>query len=653
MQTSEKRTHEVKIIDRIEIHRFRSIGDESIPAADINVYSGVNNSGKSNILRALNLFFNQETSYDSPFDFAKDYNKAYTGQAGGAREIRIILHFMPQGEGALSSPFSVTRSFRLGEASFDTEYWSANPATQKLIEADNGNVKRQFTRFINTIRFFYIPAVRDKRFVRHLFLNFEQIVTDKQGEDFKQKLDDLSDIISARSEAISKDFEQFLKLPTKAVISSDAQDILGSIQVNVNSGLQILKKSKDKSKTSEITPVPVDLFSSGDGVLMAYLAYFLAHLCRETPRVRYIWGFEEPENSLEYSKVQRLADEFVHKFNRYAQIFLTTHSPAFVNLRHLTQVAFYRAYIEPSSDRGKPDKRLTRVRTLQDIEKLQLSLLGDEKNETELEVLRRELGMVEFSREIERAAQELQATKAKHEEAIKKVEQSLVDIDKTYPEKIFIIEDSKASTVKVWRHLLDSSNLKDVTIMSSEGCTNNKIEEHLLLLQKNRPSYKPRVMRQIDRDGLLDAQIKYIEEQVSPVVGRKFKYKLVALPVNEVENFALSAEIVGNVRAESEQEIVDRFELTAKGKVGELYRKYPNAPDDMFKHGYDELPVIQKMRAAAIENWKLYMPGKDICKKLSNFNATAIIEGWKPDQWPSELIEYMKVSRLFFEAEEK
>ena len=138
---------------------------------------------------------------------------------------------------------------------------------------------------------------------------------------------------------------------------------------------------------------------------MSYLAYFLAHLCRETPNIRYIWGFEEPENSLEYSKVQKLADEFVRKFNRFAQIFLTTHSPAFVDLRHLPQVGFYRAYIEPNFDQTRPNKRLTRVRTLADIESLQLNLLGDVQREQEIEVLRRELGMVEFSQEIERAAQ--------------------------------------------------------------------------------------------------------------------------------------------------------------------------------------------------------------------------------------------------------
>ena len=639
----------MKIIERIEIHRFRSIGDESIPASDINIYSGVNNSGKSNILRALNLFFNQETSYDSPFDFDKDYNNAYTGQAGGAREIRVTLHFAPKGEGALQYPFSITRSFRLGVSAPVTEYHSTDHKIQSLIDSDNGNVKRQFTLFLNSVRYFYIPAVRDKRFVRHLFLNFEQIVRGKKGEGLEEKLQELSDIISARSESISKDFEQFLQLPTKAVISSELRDILGSIQVNVDSGLQILKKARKAGAPSQITPVPVDLFSSGDGVLMSYLAYFLAHLCRETPNIRYIWGFEEPENSLEYSKVQKLADEFVRKFNRFAQIFLTTHSPAFVDLRHLPQVGFYRAYIEPNFDQTRPNKRLTRVRTLADIESLQLNLLGDVQREQEIEVLRRELGMVEFSQEIERAAQELHAAKREHQDAVRRIEVELASLQDTYPKNILIIEDSKSAAIATWQRLLAKSGVTDVKILSSEGCTTNKIEEHLLLLQKNRPGYQPRVFRQIDRDGLLDRQVEYIEGRLNAIVASQFPYKLKVLPVNEVENFAIIGRTIDDIKSVHQEDIRNKFDNTAKSKLGYLYRTYHRAPDNMFRHGNDDLPIIQEMRAEALRDWNLYMPGKDICGHIGNFNPIAKIQNLEVVNYPSELRDYIGDIKAFFQ----
>ena len=43
----------MRIIEKVEISKFRSIGDrESFEAKDLNIISGSNDSGKSNFLRA-------------------------------------------------------------------------------------------------------------------------------------------------------------------------------------------------------------------------------------------------------------------------------------------------------------------------------------------------------------------------------------------------------------------------------------------------------------------------------------------------------------------------------------------------------------------------------------------------------------------------
>ena len=47
----------------------------------------------------------------------------------------------------------------------------------------------------------------------------------------------------------------------------------------------------------------------------------------------FIWGFEEPENSLEYGLVAELAEDFKEIYSQSAQLFITTHSPAFTSLR--------------------------------------------------------------------------------------------------------------------------------------------------------------------------------------------------------------------------------------------------------------------------------------------------------------------------------
>ncbi|EFN9546682.1 AAA family ATPase, partial [Escherichia coli] len=49
-------------IRRIEITNFRSIQKIVIDSARLQIIVGNNDAGKSNILRALNLFFNSQTN---------------------------------------------------------------------------------------------------------------------------------------------------------------------------------------------------------------------------------------------------------------------------------------------------------------------------------------------------------------------------------------------------------------------------------------------------------------------------------------------------------------------------------------------------------------------------------------------------------------
>ena len=69
----------MQLIEKVEIKSFRSFGNQKknktqiIELKDLNIFSGGNDSGKSNILRALNLFFNQKTNLNNFIDFDKDF----------------------------------------------------------------------------------------------------------------------------------------------------------------------------------------------------------------------------------------------------------------------------------------------------------------------------------------------------------------------------------------------------------------------------------------------------------------------------------------------------------------------------------------------------------------------------------------------------
>ena len=56
-------------IKRVEIKNFRTLLDFEIePDEKFQIVAGANNSGKSNLLRALNIFFNEGFDEDSYYD---------------------------------------------------------------------------------------------------------------------------------------------------------------------------------------------------------------------------------------------------------------------------------------------------------------------------------------------------------------------------------------------------------------------------------------------------------------------------------------------------------------------------------------------------------------------------------------------------------
>lgn len=639
----------MKIIEKIEIHRFRSISDVEIETDELVVFSGINNSGKSNVLKALNLFFRGESSFGKKYDFEIDYNKAFTGQARGRRQIKITLHFSSQGDAALKYPFSISRTFDMGRQESVLEYHSTNDDIQAKIDKKDGNTQRQFKTFYNKIEYFYIPAVRDKNFAQSLFLQFEKLIEHDSGKEFSEKIHGLSEVLEEKSKNISDDFREFIGLPTQANLSSKITDILGAVEVNVQSGIKVLRRKKTGK---EFEDVFVNLFSSGDGILMAYLAYFLAHICKKIQNKKFIWGFEEPENSLEYSKTQKLAEEFYNNFIDNVQIFITTHSPAFIKLKDKEKAKFYRVYIKPNDE-----KQLSEIKTLEAIRKKQLSLFDKgEIDSEEYKKLKEELHFVEFAKEIEDAVERIYAEE-------KMLNKSKAEFDKKYkslllahPLKIFVCEDSSSKVLKFWKRMLEIFEIDDVKIMSSNGCTTKNVENWAQEQRKLDPNYNPKIFREIDRDGLTNDQIKQLKDLFNVEV-KELTYKMEILPVNEIENFAVLSDVKKfnkNFWKTHEEGITDNFQRCAESVCKRMVKKFDNDTEkESIKYfrqddgGY--VSVTQKMRDEAKSEKNKFFPGKEICKKNIGFKPIDYLLKLDKEKMPDELVEYMRDMKNFYE----
>lgn len=648
----DKIRNKTSIIQKIEIKKFRSFDQVIIEAGNLNIYSGKNNSGKSNILKALNLFFNQKSNYDTPFSHQDDFNKAFGGAAGGRRAIEITIHFWPCGNGALKDSFCVRRTFTADSPIYDQKIYSDNQTIQEKLDKNDGNIVRQFTRFLNNLEYIYIPAVRDKKFINTLLLRFEAIIrNDVSGKDFDGKINELSDILSKKSNGISKDFEKFIGLPAHASLSSNTQDVLGAISIDILSGIQIKNKKAKKDGGGKIINLSVNLFSSGDGIVMSYLVFFLAFLTRKTNK-RYIWGFEEPENSLEYAKVQQLAHDFYNNFSHTAQIFITTHSPAFIELKDLPGVEFYRVYIPPQREEDKkagyPDRQASRVQKLETL--YQLTLFPSGTDEKLLKTLDEELHLVEQASEIQKAVDMLIKEKQEYVKNNKNIEKLNAKIMKMCPSKIFICEDEKAKPL--WSTLFKKYNIENVSIMTSCGVYNDKIEKWIEQQSYINKDFSPIVWREVDRDGFTYEQQRAIEKKFKSKCHSCKKYKYSMLPVNEIENFLLiNNNVVSDNDFESFQDSVkDSFISTATNNLN-VCNKYILSDQSLFPFGTsrEHILMAQKMRDQALQDWRKYMPGKDILRLKGNIDVQKSFKEMTVERIPEDLKKYLDDIKDFFD----
>ena len=84
----------MSFIQRVRIKNFRSIRDVELQCNFFTILVGQNDAGKSNILRALDLFFNDQT-YD--FNFDVDHN-TFNRPIKAAKEISVEIDLaLPEG----------------------------------------------------------------------------------------------------------------------------------------------------------------------------------------------------------------------------------------------------------------------------------------------------------------------------------------------------------------------------------------------------------------------------------------------------------------------------------------------------------------------------------------------------------------------------
>lgn len=359
------------LLKKVEINNFRTlIGFKIEKINSLHVITGINNSGKTNFLRALDLFFNENIEGER-FSRQKDmpHHIVYESRSGGARTtIEVTIEF---------DQLEISNIFRTGHDNFKTKYLQKDGEknyltikkiflehqimdTELILTKNDGSIisvndvseeARALRIIFDRIKYFYLPSGFDPSNLIKEFL-IEEILSlsfDRFGKtiDYKSKVEQnrnkFNDFLSSVNDLLTTNSQQMTALLRDML--KDTPKLTGNIPVerwkaNIylptqRSIIDAIKSQVKFSLEDGIRNIPIE--SKGSGlqracsiILMEYVLTQIKGLGRAT-RPLFIWGFDEPEMNLQPG-LQKTIFKRLKNIAKDQQIIIATHSPHFVDL---------------------------------------------------------------------------------------------------------------------------------------------------------------------------------------------------------------------------------------------------------------------------------------------------------------------------------
>lgn len=300
-------------IESVEVSYFRSIYSARLKGlSGVSVLGGPNDVGKSNFLKALNLFFNGQTDWKTEFDFERDFCNRRLQQVRrdtvkGKQFVKVSVRFL-RGD---RYPNSLPEKFHVSRT------WDRYGSMKETTSLDNAGAASlgSLRRYLNTVRYEYIPAIRDEQFFTYLLSELQDAVLEHRAAD-----SEVAELVTGLNKAIGGDLQR---------LTEEFEGATGvSAAVGLPSRADRLFKAFEVATRSSEFDMPLGM--RGDGIRSRFLPSLL-HYISERSRLYFVWGFEEPENSLEHGLATKLAEELTRNYcSDKSQILMTSHSPAFL-----------------------------------------------------------------------------------------------------------------------------------------------------------------------------------------------------------------------------------------------------------------------------------------------------------------------------------
>ncbi|MBO9706707.1 MAG: AAA family ATPase [Caulobacter sp.] len=313
----QRRVEPAGLIKAVEIRYFRSFYQINFsPTRKMNVIFGENDTGKSNVMRALNLFFNGETSPSEEFDLNIDLSSRRRADIEGGSDVRTTVY--------VKVFFRTPKEHRtaLGDEFYVKRTWSPStgsvPRQECSTHIQNAGQKNSLTRFLNKTKFTYIPAVKDRNVYAKLLMEAYEAIASSKG--FEAALQVFTEEIRNQTRALSERLDLSLGLRSALAPPTDLAELFSSLDfetlVGDGGSMSLLKQR-------------------GDGIQARHIPELISFIADRDEHAYHVWGIEEPENSLSMNSAVAAAKRLrgmVASEKKNFQLFITTHSPAFYAL---------------------------------------------------------------------------------------------------------------------------------------------------------------------------------------------------------------------------------------------------------------------------------------------------------------------------------
>lgn len=331
-----------------EVKRFRSLVDLKVDVSEDMpvVICGENNIGKTNFLRALNIFFNHpfiENLYEPKVDIP---HHIYEGSRGSRSNTELTGYFKDD-----KSDFKLIATFK---DDGEVEYKLRNKvATFEEVKS-----------FLIEYHFIYIEShnIDIPTLISAALEKDGLLPLDSKRAKQSKPLEKLKEFIKLSSAAIS-DIEKKINDSFKKL--TDFDGILKNKSVRIN--FAEFDKLRDVIKT--MTSITLHdgnnhgMASKGSGAQRAVFISLMQFISQNSKR-SVIWGIDEPEAFLQPRLQKKVFDVFQEiVLVRKQPLILTTHSQHFIKLNNLKATHIFKGEIAERKYKRRPNEIFYEINT--------------------------------------------------------------------------------------------------------------------------------------------------------------------------------------------------------------------------------------------------------------------------------------------------